>query len=335
MNFGGFGGGFGNGSASGSASGSAKNWIFLAVSACLVSLIAAYLITRKPKSTTIVPVAPVREGKIPVAEDTIRTDAPDQAILSDFDFQPRDKPGYIPGKNGKLVKKPAGQAPFKLVQCGTGGYAVRWMGLFLTLGDDGKCAFGETKQEPDSCWTTVPGYCGGDGWVMLRSRKNNAFLRYDPKTLQLVCQDSPTGNTALTYCWKLVQSGPKKQPCGTIYSQDLKRVVNIPCNVKKMPRPSKASCSTVTAGYQAECCVAKKHGALTDSFCRTAAWPETVGRTLNEAMLYLRTRRPDLILQPCPSPCTVSSFPEPTPNTIVIPYDPRTNLVTAAARRLI
>jgi len=230
-----------------------------------------------------------------------------------------------------VVRKPAGNPPYKLVQCGTGAYSLRWAGRYLTVYDPNKLTWEETRREPDSCFTIVPGNCGGDKYVMLRSKHNKMFVRYDKESLALVCKDIPTARTSLDYCWKLQADEYTGQPRGCQYSYDLQRVGCTDRNVKKTPQTG-ASCSTVTAGYQAECCATRPEQ---DAFCKSHYCPDIVGRSLKEAMLYLRTRRPDLTLQPCPAPCAVSAHPTPTPGTVVIPYDPRTSLVTAPARILV
>lgn len=273
-------------------------------------------------------------------ESMINTREPDSQLAS-FAFEPVDKPLFVPNKDAVLERKPAGNAPYKLVQCGDGtsagaSYAIRWNQRYLTVYGPNKLEWNEQKKEPDSCFKIVPGNCNGDAFVMLRAMYNNMFVRYDNATLALVARDIPTARTALQYCWKLKPDETLKQPCGCQYSYDLGRVVCTPCDVKKMPDPASASCSTVTAGYQAECCLAKgAAGAAQDPFCKAAVFTEIVGRSIKEAMLYIRTRRPDLQMQPCPMPCTVSGYPTPTPNTVVIPYDPRTDLVTAPARVLV
>lgn len=260
---------------------------------------------------------------------------PPDRVVKKFAFEPYGRPLIIPTVQGRLGRKAAGTPPFNLVQCDLlGGYAIRWNYKYFTLKDANTMEWTEDKQEPHSCWRIVPGYCGNEGYVMLRSLANNQFLTYDTASDALVCRDIPTGRTAKQYCWKLTPDAATQGPCGCQYDYKLGRVVCKPCNVKKMPDGNE-SCSTVTLGYQAECCVAKRWGSQSDPFCRTAAWPEVIGRSVQEAMLFLRTRRPDLVLQPCPSPCSVSAYPEPKQNIIVIPYDPRTGTVTAAARRLV
>lgn len=274
----------------------------------------------------ILPASPLKEEPIPTTE-------PDSKLAA-FAFEPLEKPGYVPGKDGTLIKKPAGNPPYKLVQCGKSGYAIRWMGKYFTVYSSSKMEWNENKQEPHSCFVTVPGYCGGGGdYVMLRSVANKMFVRAEASGA-LVCKDTPTARNAKQFCWKLAPDVQGVQPCGCQYSYELQRVVCTPCDIKKMPDAGK-SCETVTPGYRADCCVSKGQASLNDTFCKSAAWPEVVGRNVKEVMLYLRTKRPDLTLRPCPSPCTVSAYPTPTPNVIVIPYDARTGFVTAPARVLI
>lgn len=267
-------------------------------------------------------------------EEAIASSAPDNTLAS-FAFESLVKQYHVPNAKAVLVAKPPGNPPYKLVNCADKGYAVRWSGRYLTALTPSKVVWTEEKQEPNSCWKTVAGSCGGDKYVMLRSQSNNLFLRADAASGALVCKDAPTNRTKSTFCWKLLPDSAQKQPCGCQYSYDLQKVVCTPCNVVQMP-VGDASCSTVTAGYQAACCEKRGTAAASqDAFCSSSYWPEIVGRTLQEAMLYLKTRRPEFTLQPCPAPCTASAVPVPTPNTVLIPYDPRSNIVTAPARRLI
>lgn len=264
-------------------------------------------------------------------EAPIATDEPDEKLAA-FAFESLVRPGQVPSKAGTLIPKPAGNPPYKLVQCGK-GYAIRWMGRYLSVDSPNKLVWTESKQEPHSCFRIIPGYCDDQKYVMLRSIANSLFVRPDDSGA-LVCKDTPTARNAKQYCWKLNPDVAGVQPCGCTYSQDLQRVVCTPCGPPVNTRPAPgSSCSTVTPGHHAQCCLSKTRG--DDAYCQTVTWPETVGRNLQEAMLYLRTKRPDLVLTPCPSPCAVSGYPTPAPNVVVIPYDPRTMFVTAPARRLL
>lgn len=263
------------------------------------------------------------------------TDAP-EAKLATFAFEPKTKPLFVPNKQAQVARKPAGNPPYKLVGCNsTGAYAIRWNGRYLTVLSANSVKWTEEKQEPGSCFKLVPGYCGGgSNFVMLRSVANKLFLRPDGASGQLVCKDTPTARTADTFCWKLNPETTVKQPCGPQYSYDLGRVIDVPCDVKKMPSNNE-SCSTVTAGYQAECCIQKKGSAAQDRFCDSTIFPKVVGRSLQEAILYIRTRRPDLSLKPCPEPCTIQAVPIQSPNVVLIPYDARSQIVTSIPRRIV
>lgn len=253
--------------------------------------------------------------------------------LATFAFELLEKPGHVPDRSGKLVKKPAGNPPYKLVQCGGSGYAIRWGGRYLTVDEPTQIVWSELKQEPRSCFEIVPGYCGSSNqYVMLRSKYNKLFLRVDDATSALVCKDGPTARTSKKYCWKINPDVDGIQPCGCTYSYDLKRVVCTPCDVVKTVGPGQ-SCSTATRGYQATCCLAKGPKEMpTDKHCVSIVWPEVVGKQVKEAMLYIRTRRPDLTLRPCPEPCAISTYPSPIPTLVIIPYDARTGYVTSPAR---
>jgi hypothetical protein len=262
-----------------------------------------------------------------------RTLAPD-SVLRTFAFELYGRDLVVPTVQGRVARKPAGNPPYNLVQCNlAGGYAVRWNSTFLTLENANSVIWTDQKQEPHSCWKVVPGYCGDEKYIMLRSLANNMFLTVDASSDALVCKDIPTARTAKQYCWKLVPEAPVAKKCGCEYDYSKGRVVCIPCDIKKLPNGTE-SCETVTAGYRAECCL-ETGSKRNDPWCRTAVWPEVVGRSLREVMLYIRTRRPDLVLQPCANECTTAAFPEPKPSVVIIPYDARSGIVTAPARRLI
>ncbi len=325
--------------------------IVMACCACLIIIVVVYFAFFRSKTSTLS--LPPQLNEIPampaptnaaiqatndavISEDAITVEAPDIKVGT-FAFESLTMPGYVPTLDATIQKKTPGMPPFKFVACGDAGYAIRWNSVYLTLDDNNNAYWFEEKLEPDSCFKVIPGQCGTTKHVMLRSSANNNFLRHDPITKKLVCIDAPTGRTASTFCWKL-EPDPVliKQPCGCQYSYDLGRVVCTPCDgLKEMPDSVGGSCSTVTSGYQATCCIRKGAAAQNDPMCNTVAWPEVVGRTLKEAMLYIRTRRPDVTLVPCSAPCTATSYPTQSPNTVVIPYDPRSGLVVAAARRLI
>lgn len=287
----------------------------------------------KTQTTTVTgPVDPMD----PNDEKHWATDPP-EARLAMFAFEPRLRPGFVPNQDGRLERKPAGNAPYKLVACdNANGYAIRWMGRYLTVISPNSLQWTEQKEEPGSCFKLVPGYCGaGNNYVMIRSVANKLFVRNDEPSGILVCKDVPTARTANAFCWKLnPDSTGQKQPCGQIYSYDLGRIVDVPCNVKEMPSGGE-SCSTVTKGYQASCCIRRAGTATHDAFCEATIFPKVVGRSLQEALLYIRTRRPDLSLKPCPEPCTTQAIPIQNPNLVVIPYDARSMLVTGIPRRLI
>lgn len=277
-------------------------------------------------------------SSIVVSEEPIATLEPDSKLAS-FAFESLTLPGYVPNAAASLARKPAGNPPYKLVQCGSAGYAIRWRGRYLTVTDPNKLSWTVDKQEQQSCFTLIPGYCGDKKHVLLRSKSNKMFVRADGASKALVCKDTPTARTSKNFCWKLQPEISGIQPCGCQYSYDLGKVVCTPCDVHTDPKPG-ASCNSVTPGYRASCCLQKMSYKgpkiqVIDSYCSNVVWPEVVGRSLNEAMLLLRTKRPDLTLRPCPEPCNAQAYPVPSPRTIVIPYDARSSTVTSPARLLL
>lgn len=255
-------------------------------------------------------------------------------MLSEFSFQNMTLPNYVPDASTRMVQLPSGNPPYKLINCDiANAYAIRWNGRFLNMLNSNKLEWTTNKREPDGCWTIVPGYCGGDGrqFIMLRSTMNKLFLRIDEMTGMLVCKDGPTSRTAAKYCWKFKDDTPTKVPCGTQYSEELKQMIDIPCTIIKDPPAGSSGCSAVTKGFVSKCCARYPN----DTDCRASFWREVVGRQLTEAVLYLKTRRPDLTLQPCPSPCDKDPFPVYKENVVMIPYDPRSGYVTAPAFRFV
>ena len=289
-------------------------------------------VTKSTKSTKPVKTTASVEG---IEGELKWVSSPPEAKLATFAFESKTRPKYVPNQQGRIAIIPSGNPPYKLVGCDSvGAYAIRWNGRYLTVDSPNLVKWTEEKLEPGSCFKIVPGYCGGGEYIMLRSVANKLVLRADDTYGQLVCKDTPTARTADSYCWKLNPTTTSKQPCGPQYSYDLGRIVDIPCNVKEMP-DGNASCSTVTAGYQAKCCTAKGQGAAHDTFCEATIFPKVVGKSLQEAILYIRTRRPDLSLKPCPEPCTTEAIPIQSPNLVIIPYDARSNVVTSVPRRLV
>lgn len=329
--------------------GSSMKYVAMIVSCILAMGIVAFFVMQKKTLETqaprrVLPVKPVVQAK-PSGGGSDRvedegperkwvTDAP-EARLANFAFESYTLKGYVPNQKGQIVRKPAGNPPYKLVGCETSGsYAIRWAGRYLAVTSPNRVQWVPEKQEPGSCFKLIPGHCGsGNNFVMLRSMANKMFVRVDGPSNALVCKDTPTGRTAANYCWKLQPDTAGKQPCGQIYSYDLGRIIDVPCNVTSMP-PAGGSCGVVTPGYRAACCMKKGAEATHDAFCTSTIFPQVVGQSLQQALLYIRTRRPDLALKPCPTPCTLQPTPIQNPNMVVVPYDARSNIVTSIPFRL-
>lgn len=321
-------------------------WIVFVCLLIVIGVCTWYFSRGSTSSPTPAPSAPVAAAAtLPTATQT-RADAsvsdidqppiktPTDVTLTEFAFENMVLPLYVPDATTRMVRKPAGNPPFKLVNCNVANaYAIRWNGRFLNMHNPNKFQWTTDKREPDGCFTIVPGYCGGNGrdYVMLRSTMNRHFLRIDEASGMLVCKDTPTARTAEKYCWKLRnEDGEKKIPCGPQYSEELKRMIDIPCTIIKDP-PVGKGCSSVTKGFISKCCGVHPE----DPDCRGSYWREVVGRQLTEAVLYLRTRRPDLKIEPCPHPCNKDPFPVYDANVVRIPYDVRSGYVTAPAFRFI
>ena len=323
--------------------------------ACIVALLGTYVLLRKPGTGggsggagagagAGADAAAIGNGGGALTSDALKSNSggggegpfrtdPPETTLASFAFEPMLRPGFVPSKKAILVKKPVGNQLYKLINCSTvNAYAIRWQQRYLVV-ENGVVKWSEERQEPGGCWKLVSGQCGGDKHVMLRNMNSRQFLRAEETSGKLVCRDGPTARTAKFFCWKVNVDNTGKQPCGTQYSYDLGRVINVPCNVVEVPKPG-ASCSSVTPGYQAKCCATKKNGAA-DAYCNSTYFPQVVGRSLQEGMLFLRTRFPQLIIKPCPEGTCPASIPVQNPNMIIIPFDARTNLITSPAQRLV
>jgi hypothetical protein len=313
--------------------------------------IAAWLVLRNrgDATTTAAPAAPVGTGRVPVdslsvvrqqapmTEYDIDDVTPAQATsvdtefkLLEFSFEPKLMPGRVPDAETKMVVKPSGYAPFKFVGCQSTGYAIRWMGRYLTFEDSSTFKWTTQKREPSSCFKIVPGYCDSSDYIMLRSLRNNHFVRVDGDTNKLVCVDSPTRNNADQFCWKITSTDPVKMPCGPQFLPDYGRVVNIPCEVKATP-----PCGEATPGFKSACCLRHPD----DATCAGSVFREVMGRPLAEAALYIKTRHPGLTIKKCERTDPVCNMLKPFPiydaNTIVLPYDKRLGIVSAPAFRFI
>jgi hypothetical protein len=175
------------------------------------------------------------EERVPDRDDDIK--------YATFAFEHLTRAYHVPTLTGTIVRKPPANPPYKLVPCaGEGMYAVRWQGKFLTLDRDNLVVkWTDERVEPQSCWRVVPGYCGNDEFILLRSVANNMVLRPDGASGQLVVKDIPTARTAKDFCWKLVgrtPGQPVSTDCGCQYDYEKARVVCIPCGDAKTPAPS-------------------------------------------------------------------------------------------------
>lgn len=176
--------------------------------------------------------------------DYVQTRAPDYKLTS-FGFEPMTMPGKVPDLTGTLSTKPAGNPVYAFVQCGASAssVAVRYQNRFLTVIDDRGQAvqWTDAKQEPNSCWTIVPGYCPpSSDHVMLRSNLNGKFLRFDASSLKMVCVDAPTQRTSSAFCWLFRGAAPasikESAACGCEYSPSVGGILCHPCQDQPKPQ---------------------------------------------------------------------------------------------------
>ncbi|MGA1564029.1 MAG: hypothetical protein ACO35C_05360 [Pontimonas sp.] len=298
---------------------------------------AAPIVAASPSVPDLVPVASppaivdnTSPGSVDTYAGTSAGEVDSEFKLLEFTFEHKLLPGRVPDASTKMVVKPAGFAPFKFVSCQSTGYAIRWMGRYLSLKSSSELAWTTEKQEPNSCFRVVSGYCDGTKYIMLRSLFNNHFLRVDGDTNKLVCVDSPTRNNADQYCWKLASDDPVGMPCGPQFLPDYGRVVNIPCEIKATP-----PCGEATPGFKSACCLRHPD----DPTCAGSVFREVMGRPLAEAALYIKTRQPGLTIKKCEQTdpvCTkLKPFPIPEPDTVVLPYDKKLGIVSGPAFRFV
>ena len=241
-------------------------------------------------------------------------------------------PGIKPDANAKMTRVSAAEDSAVLVSCSlVNGYAVRWMNRYLTVNTDGSVEWSDRRGEPDSCWKLEPGYCGDGEFVMMRSLFNNNFLRVDGATNKLVCVDKPSTEDAIQYCWRLKPTEQTRRRCGRYYDVDYGRVIDVPCEIIQDP-PEGGSCLDVTPGFVAKCCLKNN-----SDRCRSVVAREVVGRTVNEAGLYLKTRFPNHRIELCADDDETCQKANPFPihdsNKWVLKYNKRLGTVTFPAYR--
>lgn len=295
-------------------------------------------VTNVTSPQKIVMQAPKPAGP-PARVEEMPTIAPEpwsEYALLNFAFEHRLLgPGIAPDATTKMTRVTAAEDSYKMVRCTlANGYSVKWMNRYLTVNPDGTLLWNDRKDEPGSCFALEPGFCGGDGkeFIMMRSLLNNRFLRVDGYTNKLVCMDSPSSDNAAQFCWKLQPSQPARRRCGQYYDPDYGRVVNIPCDIVQDP-PEGGTCADVTPGFMSKCCL--KHN---DKSCRNVVLREVVGRGINEAALYIKTRFPDHTIVKCGrgDPCEkMNPFPIHQADTWVLPYDKRLGTVSFPAYRFV
>jgi hypothetical protein len=257
--------------------------------------------------------------------------------LTEIPFEPLLMPGYAPDASAVVKKKTDGYPPFKLVSCTGNGYAIRWMGRYLTVRTSDDVRWELERMEPQSCFKIRPGYCVVDGrsgdYVMFQSHLNKQFLRVDGDTKKIICADGPTESTTPQFCWKFIDDTPKRMPCGPQFLPEYGRVVDVPCSINY----GEPDCAAATPGFKSACCLRHPE----DPSCRGSVFREVVGRSVDEASLYLKTRLPrSTKLRLCPSGAACERIMQPTfanfdADTVVIPYDKRLGVVTYPAYRYI
>ena len=245
----------------------------------------------------------------------METRAPDSK-LTNFGFESLLKPGYVPNAQAVLVPKPAANPIYALVNCGLSNtrYAIRWQNRFLTVVTGDVVSWTDQKEEPNSCFAMIPGWCktaNGDEYVMLRSATNGHFVRADDATGKLVCKDSPTQNTALKYCWKLrgpVLASEVTPPgqCGCQFDPNAKAVVCKPCTVATSAAPATPA-------------------------PLPGPWPELIGWDVQQAKQFLEKKYPHVAIFafacPAKTECPISVANPPGQPYVILRYSAETGRI--------
>lgn len=239
--------------------------------------------------------------------------------LTAFAFESLTMPGFVPNLDLKLVRKPAANPVYSLVSCGVANtrYAIRWQGRYLSVVTGKVLKWSDLKEEPNSCFVLVPGYCGSPGqeYAMLRSALNGNFLRAD-ETGTLICDDAPTANTATKFCWKLrgTPGVNTEAQCGCQYDYNVQGVVCKPCGITNTAAPA----------TQAPL---------------PGPWPELVGWDVQQAATYITQKHPALTILriPCQDGQQCPIIGSPPGLVVALRYHPQTGriLFTPETERLV
>lgn len=252
--------------------------------------------------------------------ERMETREPDSKLTS-FGFEYYLRPGFVPDLEPKLVPKPAGNPIYALVNCGVNNtrYAIRWQNKFLSVVTGDVLSWTDLKQEPNSCFVLVPGWCkaeNGEDYVMLRSALNGHFLRAEEATGKLVCKDSPTQNTALYYCWKLrgpaLASEQATGNCGCQFDPNVRAVVCKPCTVASSAAPATPA-------------------------PLPGPWPELVNWEVRQAQAFLASKYPGISVYAMACPvnqpnCPLSIALPPNVPVVILRYNPENSRVIYAPK---
>jgi hypothetical protein len=261
----------------------------------------------------------------------------EKPILGEFAFQHAET-GLVPGEDMAMTNRKAGELSFKFVSASdTNSYNILRGGKFLSLNDVYDGILQWTSSDPGllGAWVIKSGYCGDvasdqsytNEFIMVQNVISGNFLTV--KSNKLTCEGTPTNRTRASYCWRQVWNEPTMQKCGMQEYDG--RLINIPCKINDNPSEG---CASATPGFKSDCCGKNPH----DVTCVGNYWREVVGRSVDDSILYLKTKYPHMRIRKCESgtACTqLKPFPIYDENLIVVTYDPRTGVVTEPARRWI
>jgi len=237
-----------------------------------------------------------------------------------------------------MTTRKAGELSFKFVSAAdVNAYNIMRGGKFLSLDDqyDGVLVWKRSDPGLLGAWVIKSGHCGNvsesqvytNEFIMIQNVHSAKFLTV--RGTKLTCSGIPTNRTRADYCWRQVLNEPTIQRCGMQEYDG--RLINIPCQINDNPS---SGCADATPGFKSVCCGKNPN----DVTCVGSYWREVVGRSVDDSILYLRTKYPHMRIRKCANndACTqLNPFPIHDENLIVVTYDPRTGVVTEPAKRWI
>ena len=325
------------------------NTIALALVALTTILVTAYFagnkkskVLSKPSNKMVAPPRPEnthKQTKSESDEPLTSMEEIDRSVLGEFAFQHAETE-LVPDDSLKLGQRARGSLPFKFISSpDVNAYYIKKGGKFLYVTDgDDSGRVDMTPRDPglSGSWLIKSGHCGSvsphqkytNEFIMIQHVQSGEFLTID-SSKSLVVKGIPTHRTRGQFCWRQTWNEPGVQRCG-LQEYDGK-LVNIPCEINDNPSEG---CASATPGFKSACCGRNP----SDVTCVGNYFREVVGHSIDDSILYLRTKYPHMRIRKCATNdrCSLlTPFPLHDENLIVVKYDARTGVVTQPAYRWI